>query len=78
MSNVAARFKVAEIKHVDVGNGGSCAQFKFSAVYNDGKGNESWSKYTPQGEITMTITNPIAIEYFKLGKTYQVEFNEID
>lgn len=36
--------------------------------------NKDWSKYTPQGELKMTITNPGAIEQFELGKEYYLDF----
>jgi hypothetical protein len=36
--------------------------------------NADWSKWTPQGEIRMTITNPSALDAFELGSSYLVEF----
>ena len=39
-----------------------------------GSGNESWAKYTPQGEIKMLINNPSAAAKFELGKQYFVDF----
>lgn len=46
-------------------------------VYDDGA-NGQWSKYTPSGELRLTITNPAAYEQFKLGKTYFVDFSPAD
>ena len=43
-----------------------------------GPGNESWSKYTPGGSIEMTINNPEALEQFKLGAEYFVDFTPAD
>jgi hypothetical protein len=76
--SVSARFKCAEIKHVDVGPAASCATITFQAAYGDGKGNESWSKATPSGKLEMTVTNPAAIEAFRVGKTFQLEFTPVD
>ncbi len=39
-----------------------------------GEGNESWSKWTPSGQISMTISNPPALEQFEVGKDYIVDF----
>ena len=48
---------------------------KLAAHYNDGKGgNEDWSKYTPAGDISMMITNPVAVAAFSLGAKYFVDF----
>lgn len=39
----------------------------------DGK-NAEWSKWTPSGEVKLTITNPLAFEQFKIGRAYFVDF----
>lgn len=73
--NVKARFKCIEIRHVAGAQPNAClAELKFMAAYNDGKGNEDWSKWTPSGEIKMMVTNPRAIEAFELGKEYELTF----
>lgn len=46
-------------------------------VYEDGA-NSQWSKYTPSGEISLTITNPEAYKQFELGKAYFVDFSPAD
>lgn len=74
---VRAKFWVREIHqhHVTDPNAVS-ATVKLAPVYDDGtKQNADWSKYTPQGEISMMITNPAAIEQFELGKSYFVDFS---
>lgn len=38
--------------------------------------NASWSKATPQGSLTMGITNPDAIDAFDLGKFYFLDISE--
>jgi len=49
-------------------------------VYGDGEDgeNKDWSKWTPSGELRLTITNPDAYEQFKLGKAYFVDFTAAD
>lgn len=37
--------------------------------------NASWSKATPQGRLTMGITNPAAIDEFELGKFYYLDLS---
>jgi hypothetical protein len=76
---VRAKFYVQEIKHVHSPSPDTvCAVVKLAAVYGDGKGNETWSKYTPQGSLEMTITNPAAIEAFELGKSYFLDITPAD
>ena len=40
------------------------------------EGNGDWSKYTPQGDLTMTVTNPAAIEQFEVGGVYRLTFEK--
>jgi hypothetical protein len=40
--------------------------------------NASWSKATPNGRLTMGITNPAAIDTFDLGKFYYLDFTPAD
>lgn len=44
----------------------------------DDEANREWSKWTPSGEIRLSITNPAAYEMFKLGKAYFVDFTPAD
>ena len=50
---------------------------KLQAV-NGAKGtaNAQWSKYTPSGELSITITNPGAIEQFSIGEVYELRFEK--
>lgn len=71
--NVRAKFWVTSITHYhtqtpDVTN----ATVKLAPVYDDA--NKDWSKWTPQGEISMMITNPVAVAAFSLGAKYFVDF----
>ncbi len=44
----------------------------FRPVTNDGIVNSTWSKWTPNGELRMSITNPDALAYFKPGVEYHL------
>lgn len=35
--------------------------------------NESWSKYTPSGQLQMVISTPAAFEQIELGKEYFID-----
>lgn len=47
---------------------------KFLAVYEDEGVNKTWSKWTPAGDLTMSITNPSAHAKFEVGKEYFLDF----
>lgn len=47
---------------------------KLGAVYGDGKDNQSWSKATPSGDLTMCISNPEAHGKSEPGKDYYLDF----
>lgn len=72
-AGVTAKFTVASVEDF-----GAHRKVKLTPVYsNDPKSpNYSWSKWTPSGSIELTITNPLAYEQFKPGKTYFVDFQQ--
>ena len=41
----------------------------------DDKSNADWSKWTPSGEVKLTITNKDAFDQFKIGRAYFVDFS---
>jgi hypothetical protein len=47
------------------------------AVYGEGDddANKQWSKYTPSGELKMSITNPAAYEQFKIGAAWFIDLS---
>lgn len=62
--NVRAKFRVQSVEGQTV---------KLSAAIDDA--NKSWSQYTPWGELTMAITNPAALEQFKVGEFVYLDFS---
>lgn len=39
-----------------------------------GEENKEWSKWTPAGQLTMTINNPAALAQFEVGRDYFLDF----
>lgn len=71
---VRAKFRCQSITS-NAGYGGQ--QFVFSAVGPaDGEipENERYHKYTPSGELKITVDNPPAQEQFALGEYYYLDF----
>lgn len=46
-------------------------QITLAPVYGDE--NKPWSKYTPCGQVSLTVTNPEVIGQFKPGELYFVD-----
>lgn len=71
--SVRAKFWVTGINHRHIGDDSAVnAEITLDPAY--GEGNETWSKWTPAGKITLTITNPAAVEQFTLGDEFFVDF----
>jgi hypothetical protein len=73
--------EVTDVKYGPAGEDGkptkSAEYVRLNAVYGkDGSANASWSKATPSGQVTITISNPDAWGHFKTGGFYFVDFSE--
>lgn len=75
MSKVRAKFQCIGKAHShQLGDAVFC-EVTLCPVWEGENGeNRSWSKATPQGRLTMGITNPDAVEAFELGKFYYLDF----
>lgn len=76
---VRAKFVCLSVQHAPTQQSEPYAQVTLVPVWEGYGGgvagdNKSWSKWTPSGEIKMSITNPDAIEKFEVGKLYDVDF----
>lgn len=40
--------------------------------------NKSWSKWTPAGSLSLTISNPDAYDQFEAGKLYELTFEPVE
>lgn len=49
-------------------------EIQLNAVYGDTEENKQWSKWTPQGVLSITINNPDAIGKVLNGHEYFVDF----
>lgn len=49
-------------------------------VYGEGEddSNKQWSKYTPSGELRLTITNPDVWPELVIGRTFFMTFAPVD
>jgi hypothetical protein len=78
---VQAKFKVTSIKLYASPEG--TGEVQLSAVYGKaGEANAEWSKYTPSGDIRMSITNPLGfkpfVDAFHANKDFFVIFTEVE
>lgn len=74
---VRAKFRVNKITRVDWNS--DITVVSMTAVNDDGiEENKRYHKYSPSGSLEITIDNPPASEYFKLGKSYYLDFTEVE
>ena len=72
---VRAKFRVSARRQQFVGDNIPPQEvIELSAVTGDD--NKSWSQYTPQGSISMHVTNPEASGRFPVGAYFYVDFIE--
>jgi hypothetical protein len=69
---VRAKFYVAE--RTEVASSGDPAVRVLLRAVCRGEDNKTWAKYTPFGEITMTILNKDASDELTLGDEFYVDF----
>ena len=48
------------------------------AVASDTEENKKWCKWTPNGELTMSISNPDAMGKFTPGKEYYLDISKCE
>jgi hypothetical protein len=63
-------------------NNGDISQeeITLSAVYSDKEGspNKMWSKYTPCGNLSFTVSNPVALGQVLPGQFYLIDLVQCD
>lgn len=80
---VQAMFYVKEINHRATNDPKSVnVEIKLAAAFGTylrglPEGNSDWSKYTPTGELAMTVTNQTAIDQFEIGGVYKLTFDKV-
>jgi hypothetical protein len=75
---VRAKFKCERADKYPMGEDHQ-VEVNFHAVYGeDGSANASWSKWTPSGQLSMTISNPNLVDHFEVGKEYYLDIKEAE
>jgi hypothetical protein len=59
------------------GKPGDPTQTRVRLAPVQGDENKTWTQWTPGGSIELSITNPAAIEAFKVGQDYLVTFTSV-
>jgi hypothetical protein len=72
---VRGKFKVTAITTRD--SYSPYAEIQLDAVYTGTPEDNSYATATPSAQIKMTVTNPVAIEALGIGKSFYVDFTEI-
>ncbi len=73
MPEVRGKFYVSEVTNHSATS--TCVTVKLTSVYSNGKPEDNtYAAATPSGAITMTITNPDAVEKLAIGKVFYVDF----
>ena len=67
-NSVRAKFHCQSVTVFDTGT----KSYSFMAAYGDD--NKSWAKYTPAGQLNITIDNPAA-QIFTQGEDYYLDFS---
>jgi hypothetical protein len=69
---------VGSVKRVANSDGSiSSEEIALHAVSSDSAENKEWSKWTPSGQLSFTVTNPGAFERILPGKTVYVDIVKI-
>lgn len=78
MSDIRARFTLQSIEqHATSGEDECHCNVKFTAVTASNDDCKSWAKWTPSGELTMTITNPSAMKKLEVGTDYFLDLTPV-
>ena len=72
-----AKFQVLDVLYREHEGVKNSILVKMYAVQATNEENKSFWKYTPSGNIEMTISNPDTFELFKPGKEFYIDFTEV-
>ncbi len=72
-----AKFKCSSVTNMANGTH-KYQEVKLNAVYAGelNKEDNEFAKATPSGSLTMSVSNPAALDYFKPDKDYYMDFSE--
>lgn len=74
---VRAKFVCESIIVHNEGTENEAHQITLRAVYDDGKANKEWSKWTPAGQLMLTVTNPNVFGKFEVNKEYYLDLASV-
>lgn len=69
-----AKMKVTKIEKYEYGN----EVLSFTAVTDGSPEDNSYSKFTPAGELKLTVNNPDLLGKFTPGEKYYLDFTKAD
>ena len=75
---IRAKFVCEAVTKRETSDGAINDEVKLRAVYATEGDNAEWSKWTPSGELSMTITNPACAGAFEPGKSYYLDISEAE
>ena len=80
MRTMRAKFRVADVQKTDTSERVTFAAVaKDSAYPNDGSDEDnSFARWTPQADLTMTINNPELFGKFEVGQKFYADFSPAD
>lgn len=73
MTKVRAKMRCTEVNHSETGH-----SVAFRPVTGGSPENERFYKYTPGGEITLSVVSQDIAANFMVGKDYYVDFTAAD
>lgn len=73
---VRAKVRVTKITKTTAWGAGQHDTDEVTMIPVSDDANKTWSKWTPGGEFRMQINNPEALNQFKIGQAYFVDFVE--
>lgn len=77
-ATLRCKMRVSTVKRIINADGQpESEEIQLNAVYGDSEENKQWSKWTPQGQLNITINNPDAIGKVLSGHEYFVDFTPV-
>ena len=85
MKSARCKFRCTSVSsshsQVDVGGGEyPVLEVKLEAQYDPAfcEEDNAFSKFTPSGEMAITINNPALVDHFKAGRHYYIDVTPVD
>ena len=76
MADVRGKFTVTAVTNRSANS--TYVEIQMDAQYSQTPEDNSYSKATPSGKITMTVTNPDAVAKLPIGGVFYVDFTPVN